>query len=66
MAKPVDAQAVTVNCPVCRYDLAADKKISQGDILQFKRPYLTDCSKHLTMWDAADAKDRAREQKRGR
>lgn len=38
------------NCPACRAGVT-----SQRDILPYKRPYLTDCPKHLRLWDSADA-----------
>jgi hypothetical protein len=56
--KPIVAEPVTNTCPVCR-----DAKTGPtSEILSYKRRFL--CAYDAARWDAADAKERAREAKR--
>jgi hypothetical protein len=52
-----DLKPVMSSCPACR-----DGITSQRLVLAYRRIFL--CESHVEMWDAADANDRAREQRK--
>lgn len=57
MTSKFNAVEVTNGCPACRDDVHTQKAI-----LVYKRVYL--CEMDRTVWDAADAADRAKEERR--